>query len=234
MICALPILPPSGDSAISARSGGIRTGTCREATRPNFFTLERLDPVLSDSPPSYPPPSYSLPSYPLPSYPLPSYPDSTSVLSILSRSAGTTFARAGEIRRRWFVVDAGDQPLGRLASRIALVLRGKHKPSWTPFLDCGDHVIVLNAARVQLTGRKEEQKVYHRTSGRPGGLKSRTAAQIRSTHPERLFESAVRGMLPKGSLGRSQFLKLKVYSGGEHPHAAQQPEPLPARLGPSS
>ena len=224
MICALPILPPSGDSAISARSGGIRTGTCREATRPNFFTLERLDPVLSDSPPSYPPPSYSLPSYP----------DSTSVLSILSRSAGTTFARAGEIRRRWFVVDAGDQPLGRLASRIALVLRGKHKPSWTPFLDCGDHVIVLNAARVQLTGRKEEQKVYHRTSGRPGGLKSRTAAQIRSTHPERLFESAVRGMLPKGSLGRSQFLKLNVYSGGEHPHAAQQPEPLPARLGPSS
>ncbi|MCY4627675.1 MAG: 50S ribosomal protein L13 [Acidobacteria bacterium] len=152
----------------------------------------------------------------------------------MSRSAGTTFARASEIRRRWFVVNADDQPLGRLASRVARVLIGKHKPSWTPFLDCGDHVIVLNASRVRLTGRKEEQKVYHRTSGRPGGLKSRTAAQVRSSHPERLVESAVRGMLPKGSLGRSQFLKLKVYSGGEHPHEAQQPEPLPARLGPSS
>ncbi|MXW39419.1 MAG: 50S ribosomal protein L13 [Acidobacteria bacterium] len=152
----------------------------------------------------------------------------------MSRSAGTTFARASEIRRRWFVVDADDQPLGRLASRVARVLTGKHKPSWTPFLDCGDHVIVLNAARVRLTGRKEEQKVYYRTSGRPGGLKSRTAAQVRSNHPERLVESAVRGMLPKGSLGRSQFTKLKVYPGGEHPHEAQQPEPLPAHLGPSS
>lgn len=152
----------------------------------------------------------------------------------MSRSAGTTFARASEIRRRWFVVDADDQPLGRLASRVARVLTGKHKPSWTPFLDCGDHVIVLNAARVRLTGRKEEQKVYYRTSGRPGGLKSRTAAQVRSNHPERLVESAVRGMLPKGSLGRSQFTKLKVYSGGEHPHEAQQPAPLPAHLGPSS
>ena len=132
------------------------------------------------------------------------------------------------------MVDADDQPLGRLASRVARVLTGKHKPSWTPFLDCGDHVIVLNAARVRLTGRKEEQKVYYRTSGRPGGLKSRTAAQVRGNHPERLFESAVRGMLPKGSLGRSQFTKLKVYPDGKHPHEAQQPEPLPVHLGPSS
>ena len=132
------------------------------------------------------------------------------------------------------MVDAEDQTLGRLASRVARVLIGKHKPSWTPFLDCGDHVIVLNASRVRLTGRKEEGKIYYRQSGRPGGLKSRTAAQVRSAHPERLVESAVRGMLPKGSLGRSQFLKLKVYAGGEHPHAAQQPEPLPARLRPSS
>ena len=131
-------------------------------------------------------------------------------------------------------MDAEDQALGRLASRVARVLIGKHKPSWTPFLDCGDHVIVLNAERVRLTGRKEDQKIYYRTSGRPGGLKSRTAGQVRSTHPERLFESAVRGMLPKGSLGRSQFLKLKVYPGGEHPHSAQQPEPLPAQLRPSS
>lgn len=131
-------------------------------------------------------------------------------------------------------MDAQDQPLGRLASRVARVLIGKHKPSWTPFLDCGDHVIVLNAARVRLTGRKEDQKIYYRTSGRPGGLKSRTAGQVRSTHPERLFESAVRGMLPKGSLGRAQFLKLKVYPGSEHPHSAQQPESLPASLRPSS
>lgn len=203
------ILPASGDTATSARSGGQRTGTCREATRPKFFysgTPQRTAIARPTDP----------------------------VLSILSRSAGTTFARASEIRRRWFLVDADDQPLGRLASRVARVLTGKHKPSWTPFLDCGDHVIVLNASRVRLTGRKEEQKVYYRTSGRPGGLKSRTAAQVRSSHPERLVESAVRGMLPKGSLGRSQFLKLKVYSGGEHPHEAQQPEPLPARLGPSS
>jgi len=152
----------------------------------------------------------------------------------LSRSAGTTFARASDIRRPWFVVDADDQPRGRLASRVARVLTVKHKPSWTPFLDGGDHVIVLNAAQVRLTGRKEEQKVYYRTSGRPGGLKSRTAAQVRGSHPERLVESAVRGMLPKGSLGRSQFTKLKVYSGGEHPHEAQQPEPLPVHLAPSS
>ena len=132
------------------------------------------------------------------------------------------------------MVDAEDQTLGRLASRVARVLTGKHKPSWTPFLDCGDHVIVLNASRVRLTGRKEEGKIYYRQSGRPGGLKSRTAAQVRSAHPERLVESAVRGMLPKGSLGRSQFTKLKVYAGAEHPHDAQQPEPLPAQLGPSS
>ena len=132
------------------------------------------------------------------------------------------------------MVDAEDQTLGRLASRVARVLTGKHKPSWTPFLDCGDHVIVLNASRVRLTGRKEEGKIYYRQSGRPGGLKSRTAAQVRSAHPERLVESAVRGMLPKGSLGRSQFTKLKVYAGAEHPHDTQQPEPLPAQLGPSS
>ena len=152
----------------------------------------------------------------------------------MSRSAGTTFLRASEIRRRWFVVDAADEVLGRLATQVARVLVGKHKPSWTPFLDCGDHVIVLNARRVRLTGRKEEQKVYHRQSGRPGGLKSRTAAEVRSAHPERLIESAVRGMLPKGKLGRAQFSKLKVYAGGDHPHRAQQPKPLPARLATAS
>lgn len=144
----------------------------------------------------------------------------------MSRTAATTFLRAAEIRRQWFVVDAGNQVLGRLAARVARVLTGKHKPSWTPFLDCGDHVIVVNAARVRLTGRKEEQKIYYRQSGRPGGLKSRTATEVRSSHPERLVESAVRGMLPKGKLGRAQFTKLKVYAGAEHPHAAQQPQPL--------
>lgn len=128
------------------------------------------------------------------------------------------------------MVDAEGQVLGRLASRVARVLAGKHKPAWTPFLDCGDHVIVVNAARVRLSGRKEESKIYYRQSGRPGGLKSRTAGQVRSMHPERLVEGAVRGMLPKGSLGRSQLMKLKVYPGAEHPHAAQSPAPLPTRL----
>ncbi len=152
----------------------------------------------------------------------------------MSRSASTTFLRASEIRRNWFLVDAADQVLGRLATRVARVLAGKHKPSWTPFLDCGDHVVVVNARRVRLTGRKEDQKVYYRQSGRPGGLKSRTAAEIRGAHPERLVESAVRGMLPKGKLGRAQFSKLKVYAGADHPHAAQQPEPLPASLAEAS
>ncbi len=132
--------------------------------------------------------------------------------------------------RRWYIVDADGQVLGRLAARVARVLSGKHKAAWTPFLDCGDHVVVLNAARVRLSGRKDEQKIYYRQSGRPGGLKSATAAQVRARRPERLVESAVRGMLPKGSLGRSQFMKLKVYAGDRHPHAAQQPSPLPAVL----
>ncbi len=148
----------------------------------------------------------------------------------MPRTESSTFLRAGDITRQWYVVDAGDQVLGRLASRIARVLTGKHKPTWTPFLDCGDHVVVLNAARVRLTGRKNEQKMYYRQSGRPGGLKSSTAARVRAAHPERLVESAVRGMLPKGPLGRSQFMKLKVYAGDRHPHAAQQPVPLPASL----
>lgn len=153
----------------------------------------------------------------------------------MPRAASTTFLRADEVRRRWFMVDAEDQVLGRLAARVARVLIGKHKPVWTPFLDCGDHVVVINADRVRLTGRKEENKIYYRQSGRPGGLKSRTAAEVRKSHPERLVEHAVRGMLPKGRLGRAQISKLKVYAGGEHPHAAQTPEPLPEflRAGPA-
>ena len=106
------------------------------------------------------------------------------------------------------------------------MLRGKHKPTWTPHLDTGDFVIVVNADRVVLTGRKEEQKVYYRHSGRPGGLKTETAGGLRATHPTRIVEYAIKGMLPKNSLGRSQLKKLKVYAGAEHPHSAQRPEPL--------
>jgi len=145
----------------------------------------------------------------------------------MSSPGSTTFLRARDLNPRWFVVDADRQVLGRLATRVARVLTGKHRPTWTPFLDCGDHVIVVNAARGRLTGQKEKAKIYYRTGGRPGGLKQRTAAEVRRLHPERLVESAVRGMLPKGRLGRAQFRKLKVYAGGTHPHEAQCPVPLP-------
>jgi large subunit ribosomal protein L13 len=142
---------------------------------------------------------------------------------------------AGEARdsQEWFVVDAAGLPLGRLAARVAHVLRGKHKPTFAPHIDVGDFVIVVNADQVVLTGRKEDQKVYYRTSGRPGGLKTETAAEMRKRMPVRLVELAVKGMLPKNSLGRSQWRKLKVYAGNDHPHVAQQPKPLaglPARV----
>ena len=132
--------------------------------------------------------------------------------------------KLAEIERRWFVVDADGIPLGRLASLIAIRLRGKHKPTFAPHIDTGDFVIVLNAEKVVLTGRKEEQKVYHRHSGYPGGLKSETAAKRRQRRPIKLVEEAVWGMLPKNKLGRRQLRKLKVYAGPEHPHQAQQPE----------
>jgi large subunit ribosomal protein L13 len=138
----------------------------------------------------------------------------------------TTFARKSEINRAWHVVDAEGQVLGRLASRIARILTGKEKPIYTPFLDTGDHVIVVNAEKVRLTGAKENAKRYFRHSGYPGGIKERRAEQVRATHPERLIEAAVRGMLPKTRLGRAQFRKLKVYRGPDHPHQAQQPKPL--------
>ncbi len=149
----------------------------------------------------------------------------------------TTFAKAREIEREWYVVDAEGQVLGRLASRIAQVLRGKHKPAFTPFLDTGDHIIVVNAEKVVLTGKKEGQKLYFRHSGYPGGLKRKSAENVRAKHPERLIEEAVRGMLPKNRLGRAQFRKLKVYAGPDHPHQAQQPrpmEPAEATAGPLS
>jgi large subunit ribosomal protein L13 len=140
----------------------------------------------------------------------------------------TQSAKPAEIERRWYLVDASDQVLGRLATRLATVLRGKHKPIYTPHVDTGDFVVVVNAARVRLTGNKREAKTYYRHTGWPGGLKSTTAAKVlEGAHPERVLEAAVRGMLPKNHLGRQMLSKLKVYAGAEHPHTAQKPEVLP-------
>ena len=134
--------------------------------------------------------------------------------------------KAGEIEHRWFVVDATDKVLGRLASEVAQVLRGKRKPSYTPHADVGDHVIVINAEKVRVTGRKAEQKVYYRHTGYPGGIRSVTYRQMQEKHPERIVQKAVWGMLPHNTLGRKIFKKLRVYAGGEHRHTAQQPAPL--------
>ncbi|MFH0883909.1 MAG: 50S ribosomal protein L13 [bacterium] len=131
------------------------------------------------------------------------------------------------VERRWYVVDANDLVLGRLASRIATVLRGKHKPTFSPHVDGGDFVIVMNAEKVKLTGLKLSQKTYRRHSGYPGGHRTELAQTVLKKNPERVIRRAVWGMLPKGPLGRSQIRKLKVYAGEEHPHAAQMPEPLP-------
>lgn len=125
--------------------------------------------------------------------------------------------------RRWYVIDAGDQVLGRVASEAAKLLRGKGKPSFTPHVDCGDFVVIVNADRVRLTGPKEQTKVYYRHSGFPGGIRAQTAERLRSVHPDRLLRLAVTGMLPKNRLGRKLATKLKIYAGPEHPHAAQQP-----------
>lgn len=141
-------------------------------------------------------------------------------------SVKTYVVKASEIQREWFVVDAADQNLGRLASHIAMILRGKHKPTYTPGLDVGDFVIVINAGKVAVTGNKLADKRYYRHSLYPGGLTSKTLGRMLETHPERVLELAVRGMLPKNKLGRAMFKKLKVYAGDSHPHAAQQPKPL--------
>lgn len=138
----------------------------------------------------------------------------------------TFSAKPHEVEREWFVVDAQGQTLGRLATQIATLLRGKHKPIYTPHVDCGDHVIVVNADKINVTGQKLDQKIYYRHSGYPGGLKQVTLRRRLQTHPERVIESAVRGMLPKNRLGRKMFKKLKVYAGPNHPHEAQQPMPL--------
>lgn len=135
--------------------------------------------------------------------------------------------KAGEIERHWFVVDATGQRLGLLASRIATVLEGKHKPTYATHLDSGDHVIVLNAARVEVSGNKADQKFYARHSGYPGGFKSERLGELMARRPEEVVRRAVKGMLPRNRLGVQQLRKLKVYAGSEHPHEAQQPEPLP-------
>jgi len=131
-----------------------------------------------------------------------------------------------EIVRDWYVVDAENQRLGRLASEIAMVLRGKNKPTYTPHLDTGDFVIVINAEKIDITGKKSSQKLYRRHSGRPGGMKTETFAQLKDRLPERIIEQAVKGMLPKNTLGRQLFTKLKVYTGTHHPHQAQLPTVL--------
>jgi large subunit ribosomal protein L13 len=130
--------------------------------------------------------------------------------------------------RRWILIDADSRTLGRVASRVASILRGKHRPDFTPHQDMGDFVVVINAAKVRLTGTKLLTKVYHRHTGWPGGVRSTTAGKILQTRPERLIEMAVRGMLPRNRLGRRMFNKLKVYRGTEHPHAAQRPESIKA------
>jgi large subunit ribosomal protein L13 len=139
----------------------------------------------------------------------------------------TYTAKPGEIDASWYVVDAAGMTLGRLSTRIAMVLRGKHKPTFTPHVDTGDYVIVVNASQVALTGNKLDTKKYHRYSGYPGGLRSIVARTVRAQDPERMIREAVKGMLPKNRLARQVISKLKVYGGPEHPHAAQQPSPLP-------
>ena len=138
----------------------------------------------------------------------------------------TYATKASDITREWFVVDAAGQNLGRLATKIATILRGKHKPIFTPGMDVGDFVIVVNADKVEVTGRKLEQKMYYRHSLYPGGLKETSLQRMLQTHPTRVIEFAVRGMLPKNRLGRAMIKKLKIYAGGTHPHEAQKPQPL--------
>jgi large subunit ribosomal protein L13 len=138
----------------------------------------------------------------------------------------TVMAKREDVQRDWYIVDAENKVLGRLASELAKILRGKNRPDFTPHVDTGDYVIVINADKVTLTGNKWKDKVYYRHSGYPGGIKSITAENLRAKRPEDLIRFAVKGMLPKNRLGRKLFKKLKVYAGGEHPHQAQQPKPI--------
>ena len=138
-----------------------------------------------------------------------------------------TFSASAEtVKREWFVIDATDKVLGRLSTEIARRLRGKHKPEYTPHVDTGDYIVVINAEKVRVTGNKESDKMYYHHTGYIGNLKSTNLAKLRSSHPERIIQHSVKGMLPKNSLGRAMFKKLKVYAGESHAHAAQQPQPL--------
>ncbi len=141
-------------------------------------------------------------------------------------STKTTLTPVNEIERDWYVVDAADQRLGRLASEVAQVLRGKNKANYAPHMDTGDFVVIINAEKVAVTGNKNSQKLYRRHSGRPGGMKTETFDQLRVRVPERIIEKAIKGMLPKNALGRKLFTKLKVYAGDKHPHASQNPKAL--------
>jgi len=135
----------------------------------------------------------------------------------------TPFPSKNNMQRNWYVLDAQDVVLGRLATKVAMMLMGKHKPTYTPFIDTGDHVVVVNADKVRLTGHKEEDKIYYRHSGYPGGLKETSARKMRETRPQRMIELAIQGMLPKSKLGKQMYRKLNVYAGPKHPHQAQQP-----------
>ena len=137
----------------------------------------------------------------------------------------TPFPSSKAIKREWHVIDAEGQVLGRMATRVATLLMGKHKPGYTPFLDCGDHVVVINAEKIVLTGNKLNDKIYYRHTGYPGGIKEARARRVIRENPERIIEAAVRGMVPKTKLGRQMLTKLRVYGGSEHPHEAQQPQP---------
>lgn len=139
---------------------------------------------------------------------------------------GTYLAKPADVVRKWYLVDADGKTLGRLAARVAILLRGKHKPTFTPNVDTGDHVIIVNAGKVRLTAGKLKTKTYIHHTGYPGGLKSETAVHLLAKQPTALLERAIKGMLPKNSLGKQMARKLKVYAGAEHPHGAQRPEPL--------
>lgn len=138
----------------------------------------------------------------------------------------TMSAKPHEVQHAWYVVDAKDKVLGRLATQIAKVLRGKHKPIYTPHVDTGDYVVVINADKIRVTGKKNSDKLYHHHTGYPGGIKEENFSDMQARVPERIIEIAVKGMLPKGPLGRDMYRKLKVYAGTEHPHASQQPQEL--------
>ena len=138
----------------------------------------------------------------------------------------TRMANPTSVERRWHVIDANGQVVGRIATRAAKILMGKHRAAYTPFIDTGDHVVVVNAATVKLTGRKEEQKIYRRHSGFEGGLREERAKDVRQRNPIRIVEEAIRGMLPKSKMGNAMYRKLKVYAGADHPHAAQKPTKL--------